>query len=296
MSTFTMYLQAVIDGLLIGGVYATIAIGLSLDFGVMRLINWANGELLMVRMYISYFLFTWLGIDPYLIIFLTAAIMFVVGFLLQKLVISNMLAREKSVEPTSVLLFTSGLGLFLSNLALALTSGEYYSAVTEYTGKMMKISEIFISVPKAISFVIAVVCTLALYVFLQKSETGRAIRATSQNRDVAILMGVNMKSIYNIAFGISIAMVGLAGGLLIPYMTLNPNIGSTFGFKAFVIVVLGGYGSVIGALVGGLLVGVIEKVGTLAASDITAQICVFVVFILVVLFRPNGLLGKKVKM
>lgn len=247
-------------------------------------------------MYISYFLFTWLGIDPYLIIFLTAAIMFVVGFLLQKLVISNMLAREKSVEPTSVLLFTSGLGLFLSNLALALTSGEYYSAVTEYTGKMMKISEIFISVPKAISFVIAVVCTLALYVFLQKSETGRAIRATSQNRDVAILMGVNMKSIYNIAFGISIAMVGLAGGLLIPYMTLNPNIGSTFGFKAFVIVVLGGYGSVIGALVGGLLVGVIEKVGTLAASDITAQICVFVVFILVVLFRPNGLLGKKVKM
>lgn len=95
---------------------------------------------------------------------------------------------------------------------------------------MMKISEIFISVPKAISFVIAVVCTLALYVFLQKSETGRAIRATSQNRDVAILMGVNMKSIYNIAFGISIAMVGLAGGLLIPYMTLNPNIGSTFGF------------------------------------------------------------------
>lgn len=296
MSTFTMYLQSVIDGLLIGGVYATIAVGLSLAFGVMRIINWAHGELLMVSMYISYFLFTWLGIDPYLIIFLTAAIMFVVGFLLQKLVISNMLAREKSVEPTSVLLFTSGLGLFLSNLALALTSGEYYSAVTEYTGKMMKISEIFISVPKAISFVIAVVCTLALYVFLQKSETGRAIRATSQNRDVAILMGVNMKSIYNIAFGISIAMVGLAGGLLIPYMTLNPNIGSTFGFKAFVIVVLGGYGSVIGALVGGLLVGVIEKVGTLAASDITAQICVFVVFILVVLFRPNGLLGKKVKM
>ena len=296
MSTFTMYLQAVIDGLLIGGVYATIAVGLSLAFGVMRIINWAHGELLMVSMYISYFLFTWLGIDPYLIIFLTAAIMFVVGFLLQKLVISNMLAREKSVEPTSVLLFTSGLGLFLSNLALALTSGEYYSAVTEYTGKMMKISKIFISVPKAISFVIAVVCTLALYVFLQKSETGRAIRATSQNRDVAILMGVNMKSIYNIAFGISIAMVGLAGGLLIPYMTLNPNIGSTFGFKAFVIVVLGGYGSVIGALVGGLLVGVIEKVGTLAASDITAQICVFVVFILVVLFRPNGLLGKKVKM
>ena len=133
----------------------------------------------------------------------------------------------------------------------------------------MKISEIFISVPKAISFVIAVVCTLALYVFLQKSETGRAIRATSQNRDVAILMGVNMKSIYNIAFGISIAMVGLAGGLLIPYMTLNPNIGSTFGFKAFVIVVLGGYGSVIGALVGGLLVGVIEKVGTLRRARIS---------------------------
>lgn len=296
MSQVTMYSQAIIDGLLIGGVYATIAVGLSLAFGVMRIINWAHGELLMLSMYASYTIFTLLHVDPYIIIFATAALMFFVGFGLQKVVISNMLQREKAVEPTSVLLFTAGLGMFLSNLALALTKGEYYSAVTAYTGKMMHVGELYVSVPKLISFAIAVICTVLLYVFLQKSETGRAIRATSQNRDVAVLMGVNMKRIYNIAFGISIGMVGLAGGLLIPYMTINPDIGTTFSFKAFVIVVLGGQGSVIGALVGGLLVGVIETVGTLAGNGIIAQLCVFVVFVLVLLFRPYGLLGKKIKM
>ena len=296
MGIATMYLQSIIDGLLIGGVYATIAVGLSLAYGVMRIVNWAHGELLMISMYISYFAFIWLNIDPYLIMLFTAAVMFGVGFLMEKCVITNMLDKETNIEPISVLLFTSGLGLFLSNSALALFGGTPRSAVTAYTGKSEKIGEIFLSIPKSISFVIAVLCTIALFVFLQKSETGRAIRATSQNRSVATLMGVNMKKIYNLAFGLSIAMVGLAGGLLIPYLPLNPDVGATFSFKAFVIVVLGGQGSIMGALIGGLLIGVIEKVGALAASDIVAQIAVFIVFVLVLLFRPYGLLGKKIQM
>lgn len=291
-----MIIQSVIDGLLIGGVYATIAVGLSLAFGVMRIINWAQGELLMISMYISYFMFNWLGVDPYLIMFFTTAIMFAVGFFLQKSILSNMLARETAVEPITVLLFTAGLGMVLSNGVLAFIGPQYLSAMTLYTAKSMKVLGMYISIPKAISFVIALVCNLGLYFFLQKSETGRAIRATSQNRHVASLMGVNMKQIYNIAFGIAIAMVGLSGALLLPYSTLNPDIGIIYSFKCFVIVILGGMGNIMGALLGGLLVGVIERLGTLFFSDSVAQTAVFVVFMLVLLFRPYGLLGKKISM
>ena len=158
---------------------------------------------------------------------------------------------------------------------------------------MLVINDIFISVPKLISFVIALLCTLLLYLFLQKSEMGRAIRATAQNRQVATLMGINQKKIYNIAFGISIALVGVSGALLLPYYTVSYSIGTTFSFKSFIIVVLGGKGSVLGALLGGLIVGVIEKIGGQMFSDTYAQMAVFVVFVLVLLFKPNGLLGEK---
>ena len=288
-----VYLQSLIDGLLIGGVYATIAVGLSLAFGVMRIINWAQGELLMISMYVSYVIFSSLGLDPYIIAIITAVIMFGVEYLLQNTIISNILARESAREPVSVLLFTAGLGMFLSNGVLAIVGSAPVSVITKYSGKMLVIHDIFISVPKLISFVIALLCTLLLYLFLQKSEMGRAIRATSQNRQVATLMGINQKKIYNIAFGISIALVGVSGALLLPYYTVSYSIGSTFSFKSFIIVVLGGKGSVLGALLGGLIVGVIEKIGGQMFSDTYAQMAVFVVFVLVLLFKPNGLLGEK---
>ena len=293
MSSSMMTLQALIDGLLIGGVYAVIAIGLSLAFGVMRIVNWAHGELLMLSIYTSYFIFTWFGIDPYLLMFLTAVLMAGFGYILQRFVISNMLAREKEVEPISVLLFTAGLGVFLSNLALVIFKGNPRTATTVYTGRSLHVGMLYVSVPKLISFVIAMGCTVLLYYFLQKSETGRAIRAASQNRNVVTLMGVNIKRLYNIAFAISVGMVGIAGALLLPYSSVQPTSGTTYSFKSFVIIVLGGQGSVIGALISGLLVGIIEKVGTLYFSDTTAQIAVFAVFVLVLLLRPNGLFGRK---
>ncbi len=293
MSSSMMTLQALIDGLLIGGVYAVIAIGLSLAFGVMRIVNWAHGELLMLSIYISYFIFTWFGIDPYLLMFLTAVLMAGFGYILQRFVISNMLAREKEVEPISVLLFTAGLGVFLSNLALVIFKGNPRTATTVYTGRSIHAGMLYVSVPKLISFVIAMGCTVLLYYFLQKSETGRAIRAASQNRNVVTLMGVNIRRLYNIAFAISVGMVGIAGALLLPYSSVQPTSGTTYSFKSFVIIVLGGQGSVIGALISGLLVGIIEKVGTLYFSDTTAQIAVFAVFVLVLLLRPNGFFGRK---
>ncbi len=293
MSSLLMFLQALTDGILIGGVYAIVAIGLTLGFGVMRIVNWAHGELLMLSIYLSYFLFVWTGLDPYLIMIITGVIMAALGYVMQRFVISNMLEREKDVEPVSVLLFTAGMGVFLSNLALVIFKGNPRTATTIYTGKSMHIGELYVSVPKTISFVIAMICTVILYWFLQKSETGRAIRAAAQNRNVVTLMGVNIKRLYNIAFAISVGLVGVAGGLLLPYTSVQPTFGNTYSFKSFVIIILGGQGSVPGALIAGLLVGVIEKIGTLYFSDTTAQIVVFAVFVVVLLFRPNGLMGKK---
>lgn len=288
-----LYLQALIDGMLIGGVYATMAVGLSLAFGVMRIINFCHGELLMVSMYISYYIFTNLGLDPYLIVFLTAAVMFGVGYLLQKGVVSNLLSRTNEREPISVLLFTAGLGMILCNAAQVFIGSNPLSETTHYTGKMIGVGSILVSVPKLISFVFAICLTVALYFLLQKSEVGRAIRATAQNRNVATLMGINQKKIYSLSFGLSLAMVGASGALLIPYYPVSPMVGSTFSIKTFIIVVLGGMGSVPGALLGGLVVGVIEKVVGAFSSDTYAQVLVFVVFVAVLLFKPDGLLGSK---
>ena len=287
------FVQALINGLLIGGVYATIAIGLSLAFGVMRMINWAHGELLMVSMYISFYLIQATGMNPYLVLFITGTSMFAVGYLLQKTVFNRLLAREKEREPISVLLFTSGLGMVLSNGILMLCGPSIQQAQTAYTGITVKISELIISVPKTISFVIALLAALALYFLLQKTEIGRAIRATSQNRSVAKLMGIKESKIYCISFGLSIALVGISGALLIPYMPIYPTVGQVFSFKSFVIVVLGGKGSVIGALLGGLIVGIIEQVGGLFLSDLYAQILVFLLFVIILLVKPTGLLGKE---
>ena len=284
--------QSVIDGLLIGGVYATVAVGLSLAFGVMRIINWAQGELLMISMYVSYFLFDLLGLDPYINMFLVMGLMFAIGYFMQETVISNLLARETVREPISVLLFTSGLGMVLTNAALIVFGSAPKTALTPLSGKMIAMGDMLISLPKIISFSIALCCTIALFFFLQRTETGRAIRAISQNRQVATLMGINQKRVFSIAFGISIALVGLSGALLIPYFPVGTTVGQTFS-RSFVIVVLGGKGSVIGALLGGLIVGVIEKVGGLLFSDTYAQMMVFVIFVIVLLFKPNGLLGQK---
>ena len=286
-------LQALISGLLIGGVYSAVAVGLSLAFGVMRIINWAQGEFLMVSMYISFFIFIGTGMNPYLIMFISGILMFGVGYLLQSRIISNILARETEREPISVLLFTAGLGMFLTNLVMVLFGSNPRPVITQYTGMMLNPGNVMISVPRLISFVIAIACSLALYIFLKRTETGRAIRAVSQNRTVATLMGIDQRKIFCLAFGISIGLVGVGGALLLPFYPSSPMVGAVFGFRAFVVVILGGKGSVLGALYGGLIVGVIERVVGLYQSDTIAQMVVFIIFVGILLFRPNGLMGEK---
>lgn len=286
-------IQSFISGLLMGGVYSTIAVGLSLAFGVMRIINWAHGELLMSSMYVSTLIIMITGWNPYLVSFIVGLIFSLVGYVIQGTLLNPILKREKEREPMSVLLFTAGLGMVLTNVALLVFSANPMMVQTSLLGKTFKMGEIIISTPRSISFFISLFATFLLYQFLQKTEIGRAIRATSQNRQIATLMGINQNKIYKIAFAIGIGLLGLSGGLLVPFFSVYPFVGQTFSTKSFIIVVLGGKGSVVGALLGGLIVGIVESVAGQLIGDTYAQAIVFLLFVIVLLFRPAGLMGKK---
>lgn len=288
-----LYTQALIDGLLLGGVYATVAVGLSLCFGVMRIVNWAHGALLMMAMYLTYYLVTLFGINVYLCCIITGVVMFGIGYVLQKFLFYKLIVREKDREPVNVLLFTSGLGTALTAIALILFGGFALQAQTPYTGKSFHLGSFIVSQTKLISFVIAIVSTLILFMFVKKTETGRAMSATSQNRTVARLMGINEENIYCLAMGISQAMVGISASLLISFYPVSNSVGVLFSFKSFIIVVLGGKGSIMGCLLGGLVVGIIEKVFGTMFNDSTSQIILFMLFVLILLFRPSGILGKE---
>jgi branched-chain amino acid transport system permease protein len=285
-------IQALVDGLLNGGVYATIAVGLSLAFGLMRIVNWSHGEFLMLGMYIVFLLVQATGIDPYLTIIVSGTAMFILGYLLQKYIYNDLLDKSKSREPMSVLLFTLALGMILSNGALIVFGKNPIAVQTRYMGQSIKLDWLIVSIPRLISFLIALLLTFGLYLFVNKTETGRAMRATSQNREVAQLMGINHKAIYCLAFAMGLGLVGLSGSLLVPYLAVSTAIGTTFGNKSFIIVVLGGKGSIEGALVGGLIVGIIEKVGALFWTDAYAQLIVFFLFVVILFFKPNGLLNR----
>ena len=290
-----MILQTIISGLTQGSVYATIAVGLSLAFGLMREVNWAQGELLALALYISFFAVTELGMDPYLTMLITIPVMFIVGFLLQKYSLNKLLAKDPAREPLTILLFTAGLGMFISNIMTFIFTSNSRYTTTKYTATSFILNDgnLVISKPKLISGVFALVATLILYLVVQKTEFGRALRATAQNRHVAQLMGINNTQIYSIAYGLGIAMVGLAAALLIPIITITPTVGANYSTKCFIIVVLGGRGSIPGCLVGGILVGLIEQFGTLLLTESYAQLIIFAMFIFFLMFKPNGLFGKE---
>jgi branched-chain amino acid transport system permease protein len=284
----SIFFQSLISGILIGGVYALIGIGLTIIFGVMRVINFAHGDILMIGMYATYYVFTLLHIDPFLSIVITIPLMFLFGALLQKVFINRVL----DALPQNQILLTIGLGLIMSNtMALAFTS-DYKILTTSYSSSSMKLLGISISTPLVISFAITAVITAVLYWFLLKTDTGQAIRATAQDREAARLMGINVGRMSIIAFGLGSALAGTAGALIAPTYYIFPQVGSVFTLKAFVITVLGGMGSVIGATLGGVLIGVAESIGGVYFGAGWKEVVVFVLFLLVLLFKPSGLLGK----
>jgi branched-chain amino acid transport system permease protein len=281
-------LQLIINGLLLGGMYALISIGLTLIFGVLEIINFAHGEFLMLAMYASFWLFQLYGIDPYVSMLIILPLFFFVGVAVQKVTIQPIL----NAPPLNQIFMTVGLSMVLQNVALFIWTADYRTVKTAYSGLTLKIAGLLISFPRLVAFLLAMGLIAALLIFLKKTYTGKAIRALAQERKAAMLMGINVYRTYQIAFGIGIACVGAAGAMLIPVYFVFPSVGSLFVLIAFVVVILGGYNSLIGSLVGGLIIGVVESFSGFFISPHLKEAIYFVIFILILLFKPAGLFGR----
>ena len=284
----TIFLQSLLSGVLIGGAYALIGVGLTIIFGVMRIINFAHGDLVMLGMYASFFLFTLGNVDPFVSIVFVFPLLFLFGALLQKTVINKVL----NALPQNQILLTIGIGLILSNTMMLLFTSDYRIISTSYSSGSFRVGEISVSTPLLLSFAITAVITAVLYWFLLKTNTGQAIRATAQDRDAAQLMGVNVKRMSILATGIGAGLAAVAGSLISPTYYIFPQVGQPFTLKAFVIVVLGGMGSVMGATVGGVLIGATESLAGAYISSGLKDLVVYVLFLLILLFKPAGLFGK----
>ena len=288
-------IEDAINGILMGSIYGLAALGLTLIFGVLKVINFAHGSLLMVSMYVAYWAITLTGLHPYVALVLVVPVMFIFGYLLQDIVIKPIFKAEKNVrEPITVIIVTTGVWYILDNLTLLIFGPQYRNLeVNPLRGKMLEMGEMMISVPKLWGFGAAVLTTLAIHLFLQKTSTGRAIRATSLDREAASLMGINAYKIYNLAFGIGTAVAGVAAVALVPFYNVLPTVGVLFDIKCFIIVVLGGLGSIGGALLGGIIIGLIESVAPQFMAATWTEAIVYGLFLLVLFVKPSGIFGVK---
>ena len=286
-------LEAAVNGILMGGLYGLIAVSLSLIFGVAKIVNFAHGALLMVALFTVYWILELLKIDPYLSALVAGCFLFFFGYLFQRLFVEPILKREKDTAALTVILLTSGLMLIIENVALLLFGADYRTVKTAYTGKVWEIAGLYIMEPRLIGFVLSVVLILLLELYLRRTNFGRAIRATSQDREAARLMGIDDYLVYKITFGIGTVILGFAAAFLSPFYFIHPAVGDLFVGKSFVIVVLGGLGSITGAFLGVLIVGLIESVGAQFINSAMVESLIFIVFIACLVIRPMGLLGKE---
>lgn len=284
-------IQAVVSGLIIGGIYSLIAVGLSLIFGVMGIINFAHGALMMLSMYVTYWLVTLLGFNPYATLIITVPLLFLVGALIQRFLIDRVLSAPETIQ----ILLTLGIALWIENMALVLWQADFRSVVPAQQLSNLYIDDIMINLPRFYGFLFALVCVILLNIFLKRTDLGLAINASSQSKDGACLVGINVRKIYIIAFGIGAASVGVAGTLVMPFLYVYPEVGYMFVLTAFIVVVMGGMGNISGAFYCGLIVGLTESLGGLFLKGSLKQALVFGIFIVVLLFRPQGLFAKKEK-
>ena len=287
--------EGVINGVLMGSIYGLTAMGLTIIFGVLKVINFAHGSMLMVGMYVAYWAIVLTGVNPYLALVIVIPVMFFFGYYLQNIVIKPIFIAEKNVrEPITVIIVTTGIWYILDNSTLLLFGPQYRSLPhNPLQGQMFDVAGMFISAPKFYGFILAVVTAIAIHWFLQKTVMGRAIRATSMDREAASLMGINQYRIYNVAFGLGAATTGIAAVALIPFYNVFPSVGVLFDIKGFIIVVLGGLGSISGALVGGIVIGLIESVGPQFMTATWTEAIVYGLFLIVLFVRPSGFFGQK---
>ena len=285
----TLAFQLIIQGLLLGGIYGLIAMGLSLIFGVMGVINFAHGQMMVMAMYVSYWIFVLLGIDPYLSLVIVAAVIFVLGYGIQSTVVNRILDYPEAMQVLPLV----SMGLILENLALLLWGPDHRSPQTALSLETLWIGPVMIDVSRLIAFVLAIFITVLILIFLKKTDIGKCIRAASDNRTGAILVGINVNRIYNASFAIGAATTAAAGVLLLPIMPISPYMGHDFTLIAFIVVILGGMGNLLRALVGGLILGVAESASTLFLPATLKHVVSFSILIIIMLFRPQGIFGGK---
>ena len=279
--------QSVVSGVLTGSLYAMIGVGLTVVFGVMRIINLAHGDLVMLGMFGAFWAHGLLRIDPFVSIVLWVPVMFLAGMLIYRFLLKPIIPGGE----LNTLLYTAGLSLLIANVALFAWTGDYRTIKLRYALTPLRPFGIAVPIPLAIAFLLAIVITVCLYLFLARTDPGRAIRATSQNPEAAALMGIDVDRISMLTFGLGSALAGAAGVLLAPSLYLYPTVGELLIAKCFVIVVLGGLGSVSGAIAGGILLGLVESLGAVYVSVAYKDTIGFVIFLLVLLLRPSGLFG-----
>lgn len=278
--------QAIVDGLLIGGVYAVLSLGLTLVFGVMGIVNFAHAQFVMVGMYAAWFAWAHLGLDPLLASPLAFAAAFVLAGLLERLLIRRVLAAP----PVAQVFLTVGLLIALENVALIAFGSDYRSVRTGYQTSSVRLGSLYLSVPYLAAFGLSATTAAALWLFLRHTWIGRAMRATAQDRMAASLVGVDPARMIQLAFALGAGLTAFGGAVVLPYITVSPGIGGQFVVLMFTVVVLGGLGNVGGALVGGLVAGVIQSVSVLVFPIQLQNLVLFVVFVAVLAVRPQGLL------
>lgn len=282
-----IFLQLVVNGLLLGGAYAIISIGLTLIFGVIRVVNFAHGEFLMVAMYATYLFASHLGWHPYVSVVPVAILLFGLGALMQRAIIQPLLNADGHIQ----IFATVGVSTALMNLALLVFGADVLATHTDIGTGTVFLGSLSLGVGPLVTLGVALLLVAGMHFFLTKTYLGRAFRAVAQHRYAASLMGVNVPVIYVLAFAIGSAFVGVAGALLTPQYPVFPTIGTYFVLTAFVIVVLGGMGSLAGALLGSLLIGLVDSLAGYYIAPDLKEVVYFAIFILILVFRPTGLFG-----
>jgi branched-chain amino acid transport system permease protein len=283
-----VFIQTLVAGILIGGIYALIGMGMALIMGVMKIINLAHGQLMMVAMYITFVLFEHLRLDPYFALLVAMPSLFVLGALLQKYLL-NPLLKVDSILPENQVLMTVGIAMVMTEVIRFIFHSDYKSVKTSYSSANFYLGEISFNIALLIAFGIAMLLTAGLFFFLLKTDVGKSIRATAQNKDAAMLMGINAEWITVLTYGLGASLAAGAGTLLLPIYYLFPDIGGPFTLKAFVITMLGGMGSTVGAILGGVVLGVAESMGATYISMALKDAVAMVIFLLVLIFLPGGL-------
>jgi len=281
--------EAVANGLLAGAAYALVALGLTLVYGVLHIVNFAHGALLTVAMFAAWGMHAFLGVEPYAAIVPLAVAFMALGYGLQRWVIGP----ASHGDDGNTLLVTLGLSILLENAMLALFRSDTRSLGTEAGFDVVEIGPMLLSRPRLIGFAVSLATAALLWAVLAMTDTGKAIRAVAKEKLGAQLSGIDPRHIYAVTFGLGCACLAVAACLLLPTFYVNPRVGNAFVLVAFTIVVLGGMGSIPGALVGGLIVGVVESLGGLLMGESLGQLGIFVIFILVLLLRPTGLFGAR---